>query len=118
MPQRLLFDPPARMVHRSDLPTSVGAALRLVPRLGALHEQVLEAFGREGAMDDERLEQLPQFERYGPSTIRKRRSELYQAGKLERSGVHRNSRGQTMTVWDRCSRNDRSTLRSYGTSLV
>lgn len=32
MPQRLLFDPPARMVHRSDLPTSVGAAIRLVPR--------------------------------------------------------------------------------------
>jgi hypothetical protein len=49
MPQRLLFDPPVRMVHRSDLPTSVGAAIRLVPRLGALHEQVLEAFGREGA---------------------------------------------------------------------
>jgi hypothetical protein len=96
MPQRLLFDPPARMVHRSDLPTSVGAAIRLVPRLGAL---------------------LPQFESYGPSTIRKRRSELYQAGELERSGVHRNSRGQTMTVWDRC-RNGRSISRSCGTSLV
>lgn len=99
MPQRLLFDPPARMVHRSDLPTSVGAAIRLVPRLGALHERVLAAFGREGAMDDER------------------RSELYQAGELERSGVHRNSRGQTMTVWDRC-RNGRSISRSCGTSLV
>ena len=90
------------MIHRGDPDTSTEAAIGLLPRLGALHERVAAALESEGPMDDERLEQLPQFQRYGPSTIRKRRSELYQAGKVERRSVHRNSRGQRMIVWGLC----------------
>ena len=87
------------MVHRSDPETSTDAVKAILPRLSRLHERVLEAFQRYGPLDDERLEGLPQFARYGPSTIRKRRSELYHAGKLIRRSVSTNSRGQTMVVW-------------------
>ena len=48
---------------------------------------------------DEELELLDEFRRYGPSTIRKRRSELYQAGHITSDGARKNKRGQKMLTW-------------------
>lgn len=62
-----------------------------VRKLGTgLHARVLEAL-RGCSLTDRELEQLAQFQQYGPSTVRKRRSELYQAGHVvavgERNGL-------------------------------
>lgn len=87
------------MVHRDDPATSVDAAAVVALRRNVLHEQVLIAFKNHGPMTDAELEQLPAFYGYGPSTIRKRRSELYQAGALVAVGERLNDRGRRMLVW-------------------
>ena len=87
------------MIHRGDPVTSRHAAVGLLPRLGSIHARVLDAFRRLGPMHDERLENSPEFAKYAPSTIRKRRSELYHAGRLVQRGVERNSRGHRMVIW-------------------
>jgi len=89
----LLMPPAAR---RLDPPTCVAPSDQ---KLTDLHNQVLDAFDEYGAMTDEQLEQLPQFKGYGPSTIRKRRSELYLMGQLVRIAERTNSRGRRMVVW-------------------
>lgn len=48
-----------------------------------------------GPMTDGELENLPVFSHYGPSTVRKRRSELFQDGKVEKTGELRDR----MNVW-------------------
>ena len=85
--------------HKNDPVTSVAAAVALQPRLSRLHKQVMAALKAHGPMIDTELEELPQFRGYGPSTLRKRRSELFQAGYLRRVAVRRNSRGQKMIAW-------------------
>jgi hypothetical protein len=80
-------------------PTSQAAAASIAPVRTALHLAVLEALRAGGPMTDEQLEQLPQFSLCGPSTIRKRRSELAQQGAVRHSGDSVNSRGRTMRVW-------------------
>ena len=78
-----LFAPPP-MVRQGDPDTSRAAAARIEPKVRTLHLAVLaaiDAAGEDGLTDRE-LEQLAQFAHYGPSTIRKRRSELYQLGYL------------------------------------
>ena len=85
--------------HKNDPVTSVAAAVALQPRLSKLHQQVMRAIRDHGPLIDTELEELPQFDRYAPSTLRKRRSELYQAGHLRRVAVRRNSRGQKMIAW-------------------
>jgi hypothetical protein len=87
------------MVHRGDPSTSRDAAVRVARHCSELHERVLAAFGRFGPMTDEELEELPEFADLGPSTIRKRRSELYHDGALIAVGEKVNSRGCTMVVW-------------------
>jgi hypothetical protein len=77
-------------MHRTaDPQTSRDAAERVLPKVGTLHAQVLAAMAAAGAagLNDRELEQLPQFSRYGPSTIRKRRSELYQLGYVTHQGT-------------------------------
>ena len=78
-----LFTPPP-MTRKADVDTSREAAARILPKVNALHEQVLAAIDAAGpaGLTDRGLEQLPQFARYGPSNIRKRRSELFQLGHL------------------------------------
>jgi hypothetical protein len=88
-----------RMTRRHPRATEVLAADRVARRLSELHTAVLEAFRDHGAMTDEQLEQLPRFAAYGPSTIRKRRSELLQQGRLVACGEATNSRGQRMKIW-------------------
>lgn len=51
-------------------------------RRGEIHAAVLAAFEARGPMTAAHAEKLPEFERYGFSTIRKRISELFQSGEL------------------------------------
>lgn len=88
------------MVHRDDPHTSTEAAVAVAFRRNELHEKVRAAFRGHGRMSDETLETLPEFDGYGPSTIRKRRSELYQHGELVAVGETTNTRGRTMLIWD------------------
>jgi hypothetical protein len=89
------------MVRAGGHHTSVDAAAAIEPKRTALHVRVLEAFEQLGPMTDEALERLPQFADYGPSTIRKRRSELYEQGALAVRGDTVNSRGRKMILWVR-----------------
>jgi hypothetical protein len=94
-----LFDLPP-MVRSKDHETSVAAAESIVGKITKLHAKVLSAFAEHGEMTDAKLEQLPQFSDYGPSTIRKRRSELFLMGKLADTGRRElNERGAKMIVW-------------------
>ena len=96
----LLNRPDVRgMTHRADPLTSRRAAERIAPKRTALHTRVLAAFATHGPMTDETLERLPDFAAYGPSTIRKRRSELYQQGAVQAAGEATNSRGHRMVIW-------------------
>ena len=107
--QASLFDVPTAalppgMVGHDSPETSRQAAARVAERLTELQARVLDAFHVHGPMDDEQLEQLPEFIGFGPSTIRKRRSELFKAGRLLKLEAtpgqeHVNSRGATMAVW-------------------
>ena len=88
------------MVRRDNPSTSVAAAKIIVRGVSDLQSQVLEAFTQQGPMTDEELELLPQFSEYGQTTVRKRRTELYQAHKLERYSSKPNSAGVGMIVWN------------------
>jgi hypothetical protein len=86
--------PPA--VRRDDPATSREAAARIRPQVRALHRAVWDAIETTGpvGLTDRELEILPQFAQYGPSTVRKRRSELYQLGHLAAAGTR-----DRLTVW-------------------
>jgi hypothetical protein len=88
------------MVHHGDPHTSVESAIVILRQQNELHVKVEAAFVEHGQMTDEQLEELPEFVGYGPSTIRKRRSELYHAHRLVKVGEQRNRRGRKMLVWD------------------
>ncbi len=66
--------------------------------LSELHQKVLDALCH-GPMTDEQLERLPQFAGLAPSTIRKRRSELHDLGKIRLVGSKINSRNREMMLW-------------------
>lgn len=87
------------MVRRDARDTEIAAAAAVERRLTESHALIRAAFNREGPMTDERLEQLPEFSDWGPSSARKRRSELMMAGELVAVGDARNSRGRTMVLW-------------------
>lgn len=74
----------------NDAETAVMAAEKLLPRLGDLQQQVLDAFRERGPMTDGECERLPRFARCGYSTIRKRCTELRQMGWLRPTGEKRN----------------------------
>jgi hypothetical protein len=88
------------MVRRENPSTSTAAAKIIVRGVSDLQRRVLEAFTQHGPMTDEELELLPQFSHYGQTTVRKRRTELYQANKLERYSTKPNSAGVGMIVWN------------------
>src|SRR5262245_13356519 len=97
--QQDLFTDIKGMVHRAPLSTEVAAAEFIARKRTELHDRCLRAFRKFGPMTDAELETLDEFATYGPSTIRKRRSELYQYGVLEICGERRNDRGRPMKVW-------------------
>lgn len=87
------------MYRSDDHDTSIEAAEAVGKGLRELHKRVLAAFTEHGDLTDEELEQLPEFEGFGPSTLRKRRSELYQMGRLAEAGSRTNQRGRRMKIW-------------------
>jgi hypothetical protein len=96
--------PPHRvrgMARVPDRTTSIDAAERIHDRVSELQQRVLEAFRTHGNMTAEQCEDLPEFAELGPSTVRKRISELTKRNPpmLVERGVTRNSRGAKMTRW-------------------
>lgn len=85
-----------RMVRKSDGATSKSAADRIKPILTPLRHAVLMAICQAGedGLTDRELERLPQFADRGPSTVRKRRSELFQLGLVREAGAR-----NRLTIW-------------------
>lgn len=84
-----LFDAPPvpSMATHDDYATSRAAADRVAPATGALRGRVLHAIKRQPGITDPELERLPEFADCGPSTVRKRRSELLKQGWLRAAGT-------------------------------
>lgn len=81
---------PATAAARASDPVTSHAAADVAttqPRLSRLQAQVLDAIRAHPGITDAELEALPAFQRYGPSTVRKRRTELYQMGRIEATGT-------------------------------
>jgi len=84
-----------RMNHRHDPPAARAAAKRIAKHLNALQSAVLDMLAKVGPMTDRELESLPRFADYAPSTIRKRRSELY----LDHKKIMPAGERDGLTVW-------------------
>jgi hypothetical protein len=91
------------MVHGRPLDTEVEAALSLLPNLSQLRMRVYLAFINEPeGLTDSEVESRSEFSGLAPSTVRKRRSELYHLGALRAVGKRKNTvhqNGRNMTVW-------------------
>lgn len=85
----------AGMVRGNDPETSQAAAVGLLPKLSTLQAAVLAV--ADGRTDRE-IEAMPHFAQYAPSTVRKRRSELLQQGRLMADGDR-----DGLTVWRVCA---------------
>ena len=92
------------MVRAGDPMTCITAALTIERKASRLHEQITAAIARRGAMTDQELEDRPQFANYAYSSVRKRRTELCQAGLLICVGVRKNKRGNMMQIWELAGR--------------
>lgn len=82
------------MVRPTDRVESQRAAVDVLPHVSKLQRRLLEIFALEGAYTDGELESRKEFAHLKFSTIRKRRTELYQAGWLVDVG-----RREKMTLW-------------------
>jgi hypothetical protein len=95
------------MIREPDHDTSVAAAAHHEPTRTELQNRVEAAIRREAprhdpqGLNDEELRLLPEFvqDEYAESTVRKRRTELYQQGRLVKVGKRPNAAGFMMTVW-------------------
>ena len=87
--------------RRGDPDTSHEAAMSFeAKRLTAIQVDVLDWFRQVGSGTDEELEDALLAQHPGFSTLRKRRSELVDMGKLRDSGKRRvNRNGRKMVVW-------------------
>lgn len=84
------------MHRREDHATSIEASERVARSCKTeLQAAVYAKLVELGPMTDGELEALPQFCHYGPSTVRKRRSELFHAGRVLDTGERRSH----MKVW-------------------
>lgn len=82
------------MIRKPDHDTSIAAARGVAEFKTALQFRVFELLSHK-AMTDGELETLPEFAHYRYSTVRKRRSELWQQNRLEWTGERR----QGQKVW-------------------
>jgi len=101
-PLKFAQDGPLKsMVRRNDGATSRAAALAVEPRLSELQADIMAALRHHGPLTDEELERLPEFRMYAPSTVRKRRTDLFKMGRVRALKEKRlNSTGTAlMTVW-------------------
>lgn len=83
------------MVRRTDALEAQRAAVDTRPKVSAIQAMVLHALAESGPLTDRELEGRPEFRALGPSTVRKRRSELYAAGRVVKVG-----RRDGMATWD------------------
>ena len=97
--QQDLFGNIKGMVRKGDPMTCFLAATGVERKASLLHENILMALQEGGPMTDQELEDLPQFRHYAYSTVRKRRTELYQSGLVTSIGTKKNRRNQTMLIW-------------------
>jgi hypothetical protein len=86
------------MVHTGDPSTSYAAARAVKPSITELQYAIVQVLAVY-SMTAEELETLECFKHLGPSTVRKRVSELYHLGVIEPVGKKRNSRNCLMIVW-------------------
>jgi hypothetical protein len=77
------------LARPGDPDTSKQAALAISDRLTELQQQVYQTFVAAGPMTAKECEDLPEYETWGFSTVRKRCSELLARGWLVRTGVKR-----------------------------
>ncbi len=76
-----------RSMHRNpDHQTSIDASERVAKGRAKLQDAIEKILREHGPMTDGELEKLECFAHYGPSTVRKRRSELFQAGRVAETG--------------------------------
>lgn len=68
-----------RLVRIPDHETSISAAQSVLPCRTVLQQQIVTALISWGPQTAGELEKLPMFSKYGPSTVRKRVSELSKA---------------------------------------
>ena len=81
------------MVRPEGSIESQAAACRVLGKVSQLQGQILEALAGNG-LNDRELEELPIFKTCGPSTVRKRRGELFQTGRVVQAG-----RRDGMAIW-------------------
>lgn len=87
------------MVRSADHETSVQAAQVVKAGLSTLQGLVMAAFKRISSMTDGELEDLPEFRHFAYSTVRKRRTELYQKGLLFKTDERKTEGRSNMAVW-------------------
>lgn len=88
------------MVRETGSLTSQRAAVDVLPKLSKLERRIMEILATVGpqyapeGMTDREIETLREFAHYGPSTVRRRRTTLFQQGRLVENGVR-----DKLTVW-------------------
>lgn len=87
------------MVRTGDPSTSAAAAEQIKAKLGQLQRRVLQAYREHHRLSARQAERLPEFARYGFSTIRKRISELAAAGLIVEDGVEDEHGPSASTVY-------------------
>lgn len=83
------------MVRGNDSWESQRAAVDVLSKCAWVKRRILEIIATEGAQTDGELELRPEFDGLGASTVRRRRTDLFQAGKLVRAG-----RRDKMACWE------------------
>ena len=81
MRQRDLWDAP--LVRNTDSQYAHDAAAGITLKIGKIQAAVIASYRFRGDMSSKTAEALPEFSRYGRSTVQKRISELYLVGILE-----------------------------------
>lgn len=82
------------MVRGDDPVESQRAAIDTLEHRSALQAAIMLALSKQGPLTDRELENLPEFSGLGPSTVRKRRCELFQRGI-----IHKTGRRDKMAIW-------------------
>ena len=82
-PKQISLFSDAPTVRNSDNAHSHQAAAAIQPKLGRIQREVIAAYRTHGDMTAATAEFLPEFSKYGSSTVRKRISELLGVGILE-----------------------------------
>lgn len=88
------------MVRETGSIASQRAAVDVLPKLSKLERRIMELLATVGpqmqpeGLTDRELETMREFARYGPSTVRRRRTTLFQQGRLVENGVR-----DKLTIW-------------------